>query len=1493
MITGAVLQTLVTANTQQGQAQLNAFADTLDRVHAQLKAMKPTGDQVLVGLLKFEAVRQVTQIVQGYSQAAVQSYAANERLEKSLQSLVAREKLRAGSVKDMTQAMAQSGVEARKLLEWTQKLAIQSPFSQEGVAQAFKMAQSYGFVSESADKTVVSAKRLTQAMIDYASGSGQTEASMSRIALALGQIQAKGKLSGEEMLQLTETGLNVRDILAQAFGKTTAEIVKMQEQGLIPADKAIKAIVESLERDFGGAAKAQAGTITGLLNSLEDIQEVAGREFFGGAIKALQPQLQALTDFFGSSETMGNIREWGDAIGQGVANAIPAITKLGLAARGTFTLLGGLVSSSAGMFAAIPQPIYDLAIPAVLGLTVAIKGMATAETAAAVVTALRTGALNANTAALLANAAAALKGVVAYGTLAAAATATFIAFTKYVELKQSVADATQALLEGNSAWQTSTTAMSAYEQATEATKARVSGLKQELEKLREEQQQDISNTAWNSTLTGQVGEGDLDRLRERQARIEQLSASLQMATAFERENGAMVAARASALGVASQQEQLAAKAAQEHAAQLMVMTGAAAQDILAKAQQAQQAQLLAEMEERLAGLSGAVISGHMNESQAAYALARAFNIAYQEALKLVRAKMLLASGGNEAGLARIVAQGQQTRDLTQRTNPNGTVSRGVIAGAPGRQGSGDVDAAVRNVAARKAEADAERAYAEAVGGTGTALKNAQADLKGMQVGSEEYWKTRTKIAGLESQLAKDTEKAAKAGGAGSKAKVTEEEKAQERIAEIAEDAGKRLVEIDRKYAEQRAQAHKALAAQILMSSADMVAQQEANDLELAGMSQEQLEKVRAREQAEAEARARQAEIVMQARERAAQGDADLAQKELDIRSDANQKRQQLDQEYYERQRELAGNPEQLAVLQQQYDEARAAFEQSEAIRLELAQAAAAEIAGKAEEEKQAVITAAKEKMDAVKSASEGQRQAVVSDLQQQSNAAASFAGAWESAAGRVQAAAQRAAGAIAGIPAPGSTGASAGGASTGGGASSPAANNGVKAAGGGRFLTRGITHIIAGDNPGGVELVTVTPISGRGQTRVFGNVMRMAGGGEAILDPSTSTNPALQSPAGGTPKESKRRGWGADEDALYQERLARVSAMEREYLAQKEKLNEQHFWKELDRDLAVRRAQREVQRNHAAQTERLDQEQARRAQEILKGWLNNAQGAEGMIADARTLAAEKTAAALAAVDSEMGRKRNAALAAQDQQYYANAARIAAEGAKAQTSVEAFWQTVRIADLSAANQEARALINAEQDRMLERELERTRHYEEERARVEEQIAGERAQSLEEQAKEIAEREFQARRDALDDQQWKDERIASRNYDRYTKTIDDKIEKVMKGFENLWKDMFLVQGADVGKGRYEELQKRASGGRYDIGPLLVGEYGRELLWPDRPGYVSNAQETRQLLGSGDTYTIQIGPQPVGVDLKAVEDAAYRGQKRALTETGRKAEILRRTQ
>lgn len=299
---------------QEAANGINGASGTINRALGNM-------GQITGGILGAQVITGAINGLKSLTAEALDSYAAYERLGLSLQSMAAKEMVATGQASDLAAAMGPAAEKAKELQSWVQKLAIESPFTQDGVAQAYRMAMAYGF-------TTKEAQRLTTAMIDFASGTGASEDRMQMIALALGQIKAKGKLAGQEVLQLVNTGLAVDQILAKAFGKSTQEIVKMREQGLIPANEAIEAITKSLEQDFGGAAKRQATTFSGLLSSLQDIKSVGLREFFTGTFQAIQPYVADFVNKLSSPEFMQSLRDIGMQLGESLKKGIDTAKEL-------------------------------------------------------------------------------------------------------------------------------------------------------------------------------------------------------------------------------------------------------------------------------------------------------------------------------------------------------------------------------------------------------------------------------------------------------------------------------------------------------------------------------------------------------------------------------------------------------------------------------------------------------------------------------------------------------------------------------------------------------------------------------------------------------------------------------------------------------------------------------------------------------------------------------------------------------------------------------------------------------------------------------------------------------------------------------------------------------------------------------------------------------------------------------------------------------------
>jgi len=215
------------------------------------------------------------------------------------------------TVTTQTMTMAQAQLEAagkvKELLGWVQKLAIESPFTRTDVAQAFKQAMAYGFTADQA-------KELTQSVIDFASANGASGDTMGRITLALGQMKAKGRVMGGELLQLTEAGVGTNEILAK-MGVNLKDV----ENGTVSAEKFIAAFNSNVQKDFGGAAKAQAGTFAGLLSSLQDLKDIALRTVFTPLFTAFKPILDGIVTKLQSPEAAAFFENIGNAISKPIS----------------------------------------------------------------------------------------------------------------------------------------------------------------------------------------------------------------------------------------------------------------------------------------------------------------------------------------------------------------------------------------------------------------------------------------------------------------------------------------------------------------------------------------------------------------------------------------------------------------------------------------------------------------------------------------------------------------------------------------------------------------------------------------------------------------------------------------------------------------------------------------------------------------------------------------------------------------------------------------------------------------------------------------------------------------------------------------------------------------------------------------------------------------------------------------------------------------------
>lgn len=261
----------------------------------------------------------------GMAKGALDSYASFERLGQSINALTAKQALLAGQAGTMEQALGQTSKQSKELLGWIQRLAIESPFRQEDVAGAFRLSMAMGF-------TTRESQRLTQSMLNFSTATGQSGETIERITRALGQMRNKGRVSLEEVNQLTEAGIDVMRILSDATGLTGDALYKNISKGLVSADTAINAILDDSDRLYANAGKAAATGMTGLLSTLKEMQEITSRNFLSSTFEQLQGPLSALTTIVSAPEFQAGVTAWGEKLGNftgtGLKDAADAMERI-------------------------------------------------------------------------------------------------------------------------------------------------------------------------------------------------------------------------------------------------------------------------------------------------------------------------------------------------------------------------------------------------------------------------------------------------------------------------------------------------------------------------------------------------------------------------------------------------------------------------------------------------------------------------------------------------------------------------------------------------------------------------------------------------------------------------------------------------------------------------------------------------------------------------------------------------------------------------------------------------------------------------------------------------------------------------------------------------------------------------------------------------------------------------------------------------------------
>ena len=166
--------------------------------------------------------------------------------------------------------LAGSAEKAGQIIKELQDLGAVTPFTSTELIDSAKRLQAFGV---EADKVVETTRRLADA-------SGATGAELSGLVTAYGQVQAKGRLQGEELLQFQERGIALQEELRKMYGMTSEEFQKALSKGQVSA-KAVEVALQNLTNTGGkyaNGAIAQSDTLSGRLSTLQDNVDGVARE---------------------------------------------------------------------------------------------------------------------------------------------------------------------------------------------------------------------------------------------------------------------------------------------------------------------------------------------------------------------------------------------------------------------------------------------------------------------------------------------------------------------------------------------------------------------------------------------------------------------------------------------------------------------------------------------------------------------------------------------------------------------------------------------------------------------------------------------------------------------------------------------------------------------------------------------------------------------------------------------------------------------------------------------------------------------------------------------------------------------------------------------------------------------------------------------------------------------------------------------------------------
>jgi tape measure domain-containing protein len=188
--------------------------------------------------------------------------------------------------------------DGKVLFQQIRDFAAASPITFSNAAQATRTMMSFGIEAQKVQENL-------RIMSDVTGGNNER---FKLLSLAFSQMSATGRLMGQDLLQMINSGFNPLQQISKTTGESLLELKKRMEDGAISSDEVREAFIAATAEGgmFNGMTERLAATMGGKLNiALSDLEKA------GASLgQTLSPIIISMTDGFNENKSILNDMIW-------------------------------------------------------------------------------------------------------------------------------------------------------------------------------------------------------------------------------------------------------------------------------------------------------------------------------------------------------------------------------------------------------------------------------------------------------------------------------------------------------------------------------------------------------------------------------------------------------------------------------------------------------------------------------------------------------------------------------------------------------------------------------------------------------------------------------------------------------------------------------------------------------------------------------------------------------------------------------------------------------------------------------------------------------------------------------------------------------------------------------------------------------------------------------------------------------------------------------